>query len=148
MSFTFELAKPEDDAALRQLLANNAMPGHIRISYQREPNYFAGCGTMGHLWQIIVGRQQPRGELTGLACRATRPLFVNGEEQEIGYLGQLRIDKRFRGRWILPRSFRYLRTLHNDGQVQAYLSTIIEDNRIAQGLLVQKPRRHPLSRLS
>lgn len=142
MSFTFDLATPDDDAALRQLLADNPMPGHIRISYQRAPNYFAGCGTMGHSWQIIVGRQQPTGEVTGLACRATRPLFVNGKEQQIGYLGQLRIDKDFRGRWILPRAFRYLYTLHNDGHVPAYLSTIIEDNRIAQGLLVEKPRRH------
>ncbi|MDQ4076637.1 MAG: hypothetical protein M3220_10380 [Chloroflexota bacterium] len=140
--FTFDLATPADDAAIRELLRESAVPGHITVSYQREPDYFAGCGTMGPFWQVPVARHLPTGALAGLGCRALRPLFVNGRVEEVGYLGQLRVATRFQGRWLLPAAFRFLRSLHDDGRARGYLTTIIAGNEEARGLLVDKPRRH------
>lgn len=142
MSFRFELATPADEGAIRRLLAENPVPGHISIRYEREPDYFLGCDTMGPFWQLLVARHEPSGALAGIACRATRPLFVNGRVEEVGYLSQLRVAEPFRGRWLLSRGFHRLRELHEDGRVRGYLATIIAANREAQGLLVQHPRRH------
>jgi hypothetical protein len=140
--FSFDLATPEDDAAIRQLLATNPVPGHITLTYEREPDYFLGCGTMGHFWQVLVARHRPTGAVAGIVCRATRPLFVNGQVEEVGYWSQLRVDERFRGRWLVAQGFQCLREMHEDGRARAYLATIIEEGREARGVLVERPRRH------
>src|SRR5262249_30090395 len=85
-----------------------------------------------------------------VACSSHRDVFVNGTEQRLGYLGQLRIDERFRGRWLISRGFSLLRELHPSSGVRAYLASIVEGNPEATGVLVKKPRRifpgfHPFS---
>src|SRR5688500_16082267 len=111
MTFHFDLATPDDDPAIRRLLATNPVPGHITLSYEREPDYFAGCGTMGHFWQVLVAREEETGRVVGLACRATRPLFVNGQVEEVGYLSQLRVDNAYRGRWLVAKGFHKMHAL-------------------------------------
>ncbi len=138
MNFQIDLANPDDDAAIRRLLATNAAPGRVTVTYEREPNYFAGCATMGRTCQSLVARA---GEgIVGVACRATRPMFVNGREVRVGYLGQLRVDERFRGRWLVSRGFRFLKRLHGDDPVPAYLLSLIEENREALGVLIERRR--------
>ncbi len=152
MDALFGLATPADDAAIRQLLATSSVPGHMTLTYEREPDYFTGCRTMGHFYQVAVGRHPTDGTLLGIGCRATRPLFINGQAEEVGYLGQLRIASDYQGHWLLAQGFRYLRQLHCDGRVAGYITTIIEENEIAQGVLVERARRHfpsyrPIDRL-
>jgi GNAT superfamily N-acetyltransferase len=141
-AYTIEFATPADDAAIRRLLASNPVPGAVTVTYEREPSYFPGCATMGHFCQVAVCRHQPSGAVVGLSCRAARPMFVNGQAEEVGYLGQLRIDPAHQGRWLLSRAFQHLREWHNDGRVAGYITTIIEDNAIAEGVLVRRARRH------
>src|SRR5262245_27475544 len=138
MNLQIELAKPEDDAAIRRLLATNAVPGRVTVTYEREPNYFAGCATMGGSCQSLVARAGDG--IVGVACRATRQMFVNGREVRLGYLGQLRVDERFRGRWLVSRGFRFLKRLHDDDPVPAYLLSLIEENREALGVLIERRR--------
>jgi hypothetical protein len=97
---------------------------------------------MGHFCQVLVARHQPTGEVAAVASRSTRPLFVNGRIEEVGYIGQLRVDERFRGRWVVSGGFRFFHQLHADGRVAGYLTTIIEGNTQAQGILVDRARRH------
>lgn len=147
MRFSFELATEQDDPDLRRLLAANAMPGRITVTFEREPNYFMGCATMGHFWQVLVGRHQPSGDLAAVLCRATQPRFVNGQIKEIGYLGQLRVDRKYRGRWVLLHGLDALAARHADGRVSAYLSAISDENTTARGVLVDHPHpRFPIHR--
>ena len=140
MNFSFQLATDRDDADLRHLLATNAMPGRITMTFEREPNYFVGCETMGRSWQVLIGRHQPSGEVAAVLCRATQPRFVNGQIVEIGYLGQLRVAEKYRGRWVLLHGIAALRELDADGRVSTYLVAISDENRIARGILVDHPR--------
>ncbi|HWI60924.1 MAG TPA: hypothetical protein VNT75_03700 [Symbiobacteriaceae bacterium] len=142
MEFRIELATAADDAAIRRLLRENPVPGAITLSFEREPDYFLGCGPMGRFVQVLVARHVPTGEVAGISCRATRPMYVNGWPAEVGYLGELRVDPRFRGRLLVARGVQFLRELHADGRAEAYLATITEGNREALGILVEKPRRH------
>jgi hypothetical protein len=147
MEFTFDLATPADNGAIRRLLANNPVPGQVTVTYEREPDFFLSCGPMGHFCQVLVARHQPSGEVAAVATRTTRPLYVNGQVEEVGYLSQLRVDERFRGRWVVSNGFRFLHQLHADGRVSGYITTIIEGNIEAQGILVHRARRHfPLYR--
>jgi hypothetical protein len=138
----FDLATAADDADIRRLLREHPVPGRVTVSFEREPSYFLGCGTMGPVCQVLVARDVTTGELVGVACRAIRPMFVNGEPTEVGYLAQLRIHRRHRGRWLLSRGFRMIHALHADARVTRYITTITDDNAEARTLLVDHPRRH------
>ncbi len=140
--YRFELAHPADDAAIRRLLRENPVPGQLALTYEREPSYWDGCSVFGHVCQTLVARSVDSGEVVGLATRSLRTLFVNGEPEEVGYIGGLRVDQHHRGRWLVPLGFRLFHDLHSDGKATGYLTTIIEGNAEAEGLLVEKARRH------
>lgn len=139
--FAFDLANPGDDGAILRLLRDNPVPGSVTVSYERSPSYFLGCQVLGHSHQTLVVRHLPSGELAGVAGRSLRRLFINGRAETVGYLGQLRIDRRFRARWLVSGGFRFLRRLHEEQPVAGYLTTIIEGNRQAEGVLVTRARR-------
>ena len=136
----YDLATRADDAAIRRLLANNAVPGDVTLTYAREPDYFLGSSVMGPLCQTIVARD-PRGEVAAVATRSIRRRYVNGSPEDVGYIGQLRVDAPQRGRWLIVGGFRHLRRLHRDGRTHGYITTIIEGNREAEGVLVAHARR-------
>lgn len=140
--FAFDLAMPGDDEKILRLLRENPVPGRISISYERVPSYFQGCEIMGHFHQTLVARHLPSNEIAGLAGRSLRRMYINGEVENVGYLGQLRVDHRFRSRWLVSGGFRFLRGLHGDLRTRGYLTTIIEDNREAKGVLVDRARPH------
>jgi len=132
---SFSLASREDDAGIRHLLASNPMPGRIRVRFEREPSYFAGCGDGA---QVLVARDGAR--VVGVACRDVRRLYVNGVAEEVGYLGQLRVDRAYRGQLLTARGYRVMRELHAAAPVRGYYTTIVEGNAQAEGVLVRRSR--------
>jgi hypothetical protein len=137
---TIELARPQDDLAIQRVLADNPLPGRVVLSVEHAPSYFLGCQTMGTFHQVIVGRDQESGEVVGMACRAARPRFVNGQVELVGYLTHLRVDRRYRGRWLVSLGYRFIRKLHADGRVAGYITIVHEENREALGVLVHRAR--------
>jgi predicted N-acetyltransferase YhbS len=131
----FDLATRADDAGIRRLLATNAMPGRIRVRFEREPDYFAGCGEDT---QVLVARDGAR--VVGVACRSIRKLYVNGVAEDVGYLGQLRVDRAYRGQLLTARGYRVMRELHADGRASGYYTTIVDGNAQAEGVLVRRSR--------
>ncbi|RMH68837.1 MAG: hypothetical protein D6675_14770 [Gemmatimonadetes bacterium] len=142
MKFTFRYATPKDDPEIRELLRTVPVPGAVPVTYEREPNYFLGCGVMGQTCQVLISRHTASGKLAGIACRAIRPMYVNSEVRQIAYLSQLRVHPQFQGYWITSKGFRFLRQVHDDHPAEGQLTTIIEGNRLAKSVLVDKPRRH------
>jgi hypothetical protein len=140
VSLRLDLATPADDPAIRRLLRTSPIPGSVTVTYEREPDYFLGCSTMGHVCQLIAVRDGDAGEVVGIGSRAIRTLWVNGREEEVGYLSQLRVDRSYQGRWLLSRGFRFLRELDLDGRVEGYLTTITAENHVARRLLVDCAR--------
>jgi hypothetical protein len=141
MQLEVNLATPLDDAAIRELLRREPMPGRIRLTYEREPEFRLGCELMGEDYRVLVARHEDSGEIVGLVCRSVRRVFVNGREQRLGYLGQLRVDPRFRGRWLVSRGFSQLKQLHDRDPLPGYLASIVDGNSEAIGVLVRIRRR-------
>lgn len=141
MSIAVDFASSADDAGVRRLLRAQAMPGRVRLSFCREPDFSIGCAVTGEDYRILVARSVAGGEIVGVACRSVRRVFLNGREQRIGYLGQLRIDDRHRGRWLVSRGFAMLEQMHRSDPVPAYLASIVDGNDEAVGVLVKKARR-------
>ena len=136
-----ELATPADDAHIRGLLRREPVPGRIAISYEREPDFSAGCEATGENATVLVARDLDTGAMVGVACRSEREVFVNGTPARLGYLGHLRIDRRYRGRWLVSRGFSMLKQLHDRDPLPGYLAAVTLDNREAEGILVRKVRK-------
>jgi hypothetical protein len=139
MELTVEFAAPSDDAGIRALMQRQAMPGRISIAFAREPDFSRGCAVTGGDYKIVVARA--RDEIVGVACRSVRNVFLNGREMRLGYLGQLRVDDRFRGRWLVSRGFALLSEIDRHDPLPAYLASIVDGNDEASGVLVRKRRR-------
>lgn len=148
-SVTFELASIADDRELRDLLRATPMRGGIDLTFLREPSYFQFARAQGEMTQTLVARA--RGSVVGVATRAIRPTWINGELVSGGYLGDLRLAPQFRGGTVLARGYRYLRDLHEDGAASCYSTVIVDDNETALRTLAANraglPRYEPLGRI-
>lgn len=125
----FILAGRSEDAQLRAMMRNDPMPGHVQIAYEREPDFFHGLDIQGPFHQVVAAMED--GNLLGFGCRSVRPLFINGEERDFGYLSSLRSSLQGKRRLGLSRAFRLFKDLHADGRCTGYITTIIEGNREA-----------------
>jgi hypothetical protein len=125
----FILANQTHDAQLRAMVRSAAMPGHIQIAYEREPDFFQGLGIQGTFNQVVAAEEN--GQLAGFGCRSIRPLFINGEEIDFGYLSALRSSPQAKQRLGIARGYRTFKELHGDGRCSGYTTTIIEGNAAA-----------------
>lgn len=149
--YVVELARGEDDAALRRLLARNAMAGPIELAFLREPSYFLASPVQAPRHQVIVARDRDAGEIVGAGFRGIRTTFLNGLEVDAGYLGDLRLDAPFRGGSLVARGYRFLRDLHGDQRAALYLTLIADGNQSALATIAAGraglPSYRPLGRI-
>ncbi|MFH1920486.1 MAG: hypothetical protein ABIP48_11450 [Planctomycetota bacterium] len=136
--FQFELATDDDDRALRELVAESPMPGAVSVTFRREPSFLGAMKVNGPLCQVIVIRDRTTGRIVGLGSRSVRNMFVNGRTQPVGYLGNLRIAKPYRGAGLLARGYAFLRECHAEGPARMYLTTITDENHRAIQLLTSR----------
>jgi hypothetical protein len=148
--FQFELAGPEDDADLRHVLALTPMPGRIRLSLRRDPNWFDGAVVDGFCRQVVACRDQNTKRIFGFGCRSLRELYVNGWPMTVGYLSSLRVLPEYRNRGLVARGYAFFRRLHEDARTLIYLTTIAEGNELALRILTSGraglPAYHPAGR--
>lgn len=133
--FIIEIANKNAEAALRRILRDNYMEGRIKLSFQREPDFFKGLDIEGNFVQVGLGRDLEKNKVIGFAMRTIKELYVNGEKKNIGYLSNLRLDEEYRGGTLIWRAYRFFKDLHRDGRAKIYLTSILEDNRLALEIL-------------
>lgn len=92
---TFRLAQEIDDPVVRSLLRDNGMLGWVEITIEREPSFFHGADWLGREWAALG---QDGSDVVGMYTAALRPVHVNGQQELLGYLGGLRVDRRHRHR--------------------------------------------------
>ncbi|MFW6249448.1 MAG: hypothetical protein ACOC2E_01710 [Bacteroidota bacterium] len=103
------------------------------MSYERDPDFFAGLKTQGTRYQVIAGIEN--NQLLCFGCRSTRPLYINGIKQKFGYLSGLRSSDEANKKLALCRGYKKLKELHQNDQVKAYITTIIDKNSKALEIL-------------
>jgi hypothetical protein len=147
--FRIELARPEHDAQLRELLRETPMGEAAAVAFLREPSFFLTSDIQGSDTQCFVGLLGD--EVIGVGTRAIRPSYINGQRCEAGYLADLRLRREHRGGTYVARAYRFLRQLHADGRVKLYSTVIVDDNRVALATIAAGraglPRYHPLGRV-
>ena len=130
----FAIATPADDGAIRRLLRDNATPGAISVGFEREPDYFRGSGIGGAEDTTIVA--YANGVLVCVGRCSVRPAWVNGHPARVGYLGELRLDRRAQGRWdVLRGGYRFFEEIRSRCPADVYFTSIAADNQRARRLL-------------
>jgi len=146
--FQFALAQSQDDAELRSFLVNNPVPGNIEVTFEREPDFFAGSEIRGPFSHTIAVRDLQNNKIVGIASRSVAKAFVNGEPTELGYLSDLRLSTEYRNGSLLARGYRFLKELHSDGRALLYTTVIFAENSGALATLTAGraglPTYHPM----
>ena len=149
--FEFALATEANDDELRALLRKIAMPGNVTLSFLREPSFFLAEQAGSTTSQVMVCKDHRKGQLVGMGSRNIRCVYIDGVPVRVGYLSMLRGIPEARGNIGLARGYRYLQTLHADGAVPYYFTTILDDNTDAKALLTSGraglPTYQPVARL-
>lgn len=110
------------------MLANTPMGGAVRLTFRREPSYFAAAPLDGDPTQVVACRDGETGRVVGFGVRSLRRLYVNGVPETVGYLSGLRLIETHRDRGLVARGYAYFRRLHADGRAVLYVTTIAEGN--------------------
>ncbi|MHC5211440.1 MAG: GNAT family N-acetyltransferase [Planctomycetota bacterium] len=134
--YRFQLATPDDDAALRHVARETPTPGWISFSLCCEPSFEGAAVVHGDFHQALTAREVGSGRIVGCALRSVREVLVNGQPRPVGYLGRLRLLPEHRSRGLAARGFRFLSELHRDGRAECYLTTIGDDNEPALDTLL------------
>ena len=96
--YSYRIARIEDDATIRKMLAEGDMDSWVSASLEREPSYFAGCNLMGESVAMLAVED---GTPVGLYCCDTMPVYLHGVPVRACYLGGLRVTRKARGRLLL-----------------------------------------------
>jgi hypothetical protein len=144
-AYALALSQAEDEPEIRRLLRESAFAGSVRLSLEREPDSRLAAWIEGDLHETIVVRHRNGDEAVAIASRSVRSAFLNGAPSPLGYLGQLRIDRRYRGRrGLLDAGFRFARELHHrhthdsTAAPRIYLASVVADNLPARRLLARR----------
>ena len=135
-NFRFGLAKPEDNTELLDFSAKTDMPGAIRFSFDRSPDYLAALRVEGFHSDVLICRENKTGRLVATGHRSVKRVFVNGELETVGYLGGLRVEPEVRSASFLSRGYAQLRELRAGHPAPFDLTTIMEDNFQARKVLI------------
>ncbi len=136
----FSLATQNDEAELRALLRRQPLPGWANLSFEREPDYFAAKAIEGERYQVMLVREHESGELVAFCSRATRRVFIDGEIQNLAYLGQLRSiqgwQNSYRTYLALRKGFSTIRNqLRDSDELPFDITSILGDNAPAKRIL-------------
>jgi hypothetical protein len=134
----YRLATPADDADLRRLLREQAMPGWVSLTMTREPDYFAAAARPpGQEWSVIARDDATAGHTAvGMYhCRA-HAVHWNGAPRTLGYLGGLRVTPAYRHRLrVLRDGYASITRLHAPPAGGFWFTSIAADNHAARRLL-------------
>lgn len=111
------------------------MDGDIRLTFEREPDYFRSAVIEGDRHSAFVARDEAR-QVRGVCSRAVRPVWFNGGPARIGYLGQLRCEVPLRGSLRpLVDGFAACASTRLADELPFDLTSIMADNHRARRLL-------------
>jgi len=129
-------AQREDEPELRRLLRENPMEGEIRLTLEREPDYFIAAAVEGTRHAVATARVPATGKIVAMGSRSVRPCFINGQSTMLPYLGGFRVDPEARGRRRdMGRTYSCLRSLRKEDEPPFCLTSMAADNLAARRLL-------------
>lgn len=123
---------------IRNVLNDEEMESLVQVTYEKVPNLFESLQKDSEKTPIIVaGIDVKTGYLVGVgACS----IFKNN----IGYLNSFRIKKEYRNKVNFGKAYEMLITEAKKLGVKNIVTTILEENKIAQKILTKRRKSMPI----
>jgi hypothetical protein len=123
---------------IRNILNDEEMESLVQVTYEKVPNLFESLQKDSEKTPIIVaGIDVKNGYLVGVgACS----IFKNN----IGYLNSFRIKKEYRNKVNFGKAYEMLITEAKKLGVKNIVTTILEENKIAQKILTKRRKSMPI----
>lgn len=123
---------------IRNILNDEEMESLVQVTYEKVPNLFESLQKDSEKTPIIVaGIDVKTGYLVGVgACS----IFKNN----IGYLNSFRIKKEYRNKVNFGKAYEILITEAKKLGVKNIVTTILEENKIAQKILTKRRKSMPI----
>ena len=123
---------------IRNILNDEEMESLVQVTYEKVPNLFESLQKDSEKTPIIVaGIDVKTGYLVGVgACS----IFKNN----IGYLNSFRIKKEYRNKVNFGKAYEMLITEAKKLGVKNIITTILEENKIAQKILTKRRKSMPI----
>ena len=83
MKFRFRLATSMDEGQLRDLMASTPVPGSVTVAFEREPDFFAACPTMGDCL-VVLAIEADSQRLAAAVCLAKQERWLDKQPRTIG----------------------------------------------------------------
>jgi hypothetical protein len=134
----FRQATGADESALQQLLKDNPMQGWVTLSLQRSPSYFASENLGGKSRTLIAYDRSCNDQVVGMYRVVFMKTHIGGKPTLSGYLGELRVNRRYRHRMrVLRYGFESIRPLNvpESATTLNWFTSIAIDNDAARRLL-------------
>jgi hypothetical protein len=134
--FLFTRANPDDAQEILEILEENAFPGGVSLLYTRRPDPYLSYLSEGDETILVVCRDLEKGKIAGLGVCSIRELYVDGQPTKVGYLEGLRVRAKYRTQIKrIPEGYNYIFEQGRNRGVKYYLTTILEENLVAQKFL-------------
>ena len=123
---------------IRNILDEEEMESLVQVKYEKVPNLFESLHKDSEKTPIIVvGIDTENDNLVGVgACS----IFKNN----IGYLNSFRIKKEYRNKVNFGKAYKMLITEAQKCGVKTVITTILEENKIAQRILTKRRKSMPI----
>ena len=123
---------------IRNIMNDEEMESLVQVTYEKVPNLFESLQKDSEKTPIIVaGIDVKTGYLVGVgACS----IFKNN----IGYLNSFRIKKEYRNKVNFGKAYEMLITEAKKLGVKNIVTTILEENKIAQKILTKRRKSMPI----
>ena len=123
---------------IRNILDEEEMESLVQVKYEKMPNLFESLQKDSEKTPIIViGIDVKTGNLVGVgACSIFK--------KNIGYLNSFRIKKEYRNKVNFGKAYEMLITEAKKLGVKNIITTILEENKIAQKILTKRRKSMPI----
>lgn len=128
------LAGPQDDEEIRRLLRDSPLPGQVRVTFEREPDFFAAARLEGAAPDVILARDGER--IVAMAVRSVRERFVDGRPARVAYLSSLRLAPGYTPtRTLINQGFAQCGALQETRPADVHFASVAAGHTSAQRLL-------------
>lgn len=140
--FIMRSARAEDNEQLTALIAETMPSNGMIMSFQRQPSYITATHAQYEYpdIQVVVPESQPE-LIVGMMNLGHRECYINGVIERLRYVGDLRLHREYRGKYVLELMMSYL---YQHIPAHDFLQAVIlDDNRVARHLLHQERAGFP-----
>ncbi|MDF3030686.1 MAG: family N-acetyltransferase [Moraxellaceae bacterium] len=125
-AYAVRAALPSDDAFILRLVGAPQPSTGLTLGFERQPSYFQSAGVSHQSPDILVATHRDHQGLAAVVNMGRRPVYVNGERQDIRFGSDMRVSPEHQGGRLLLYFNRAMRDLLGDNEW--YQTVILREN--------------------